>query len=221
MYVAIFIITIAAYAWLREKPKQSEPQRPTTSKGDAGEQEVRQDLRVVLEWLCPGEFYLHEGGLVLNHAPRSQFPTAEVDHLAITPFGIFVIETKNWSGSVRCSTKPDELVRIGRDGIASIRKSPLAQNRTKVEFVRSLVTSAWPVESLGVFADATTHLDSQLPTNLIRRDELRSYFRIKAAAYAHSPYPRVQVNMAKDAILRFCDTRADAIERHRLRVASQ
>jgi hypothetical protein len=221
MYVVIVIITIAFCFWLRENPKQFERKRLTTSKGDAGEQQVREDLRVALEWLCPGEFYLHEGGLVLNHAPGSPFPTAEVDHLAITPFGIFVVETKNWSGSVRCSTKPNELVRVGRDGIASIRKSPLAQNQTKVKFVRSLVTSAWPVESLCVFADATTHLDSQLPENLIRRDELRGYLRIKAAAYEHSPYPRVRINMAKDAILRFCDTRADAIERHRIRVTSQ
>ncbi|WP_309243978.1 nuclease-related domain-containing protein [Caballeronia sp. EK] len=35
---------------------------------------------------------------------RTQFPTAEIDHLAVTPFGVFIFETKHWSGHIAPST---------------------------------------------------------------------------------------------------------------------
>ncbi len=61
--------------------------------------EVSAELRRHLARLC-GDDWLVVDGLILIHSTRSAFPTAEIDHLAITPFGIFVIETKHWAGVV-------------------------------------------------------------------------------------------------------------------------
>ena len=67
--------------------------------------------RTTLRWLCGDNFYLHEGTLLIEHAPGTAFPTAEIDHLAITPFGVFIFETKNWSGRIAPSTCSGNLTR--------------------------------------------------------------------------------------------------------------
>ncbi|MGF6652801.1 hypothetical protein OKW34_003390 [Paraburkholderia youngii] len=111
---------------------------------------MQAELRSALQWLCGDNFYLHPGALLLNHAPGTEFPTAELDHLAITPFGIFVIETKNWAGSILPGADAQTVVRVGADGQRETRRSPLRQNRSKVGFLRSVLPGIWPVEGLGV-----------------------------------------------------------------------
>ncbi|MFP3554754.1 nuclease-related domain-containing protein [Paraburkholderia sp. SIMBA_049] len=69
-------------------------------RGEEGERRVYEELLDALTWICGENFFLHPGALLLNHAPGTAYPTAEVDHLAITPFGIFLVETKNWSGLI-------------------------------------------------------------------------------------------------------------------------
>ena len=41
-------------------------------------------LRETLNCLLGTSYYLHEGPLVIGHAPGAAFPTAELDHLAVT-----------------------------------------------------------------------------------------------------------------------------------------
>lgn len=105
-------------------------------RGEAGEAAVFVELRRVLTRLCGNNFHLHDGAVLIQHAPGTAFPTAEIDHLAVTPFGIFVIETKNWSGSITPGIYRDEVVRTSADGASEVRRSPIAQNRTKVAFLR-------------------------------------------------------------------------------------
>src|SRR5689334_12364012 len=111
--------------------------------GEQGEAVVQAELRAALEWLCGDNFYLHPGALLLNHAPGSAFPTAEVDHLAITPFGFFVVETKNWAGRIEPGPDAQSVVRIGVDGHREMRRSPIQQNRSKVAFLRSVLPGSW------------------------------------------------------------------------------
>ena len=65
---------------------------PSASRSEAlgapGEARAQAKLRETLQWLCGSDYYLHDGPLVIGHAPGTVFPTAEIDHLAVTPFGI-------------------------------------------------------------------------------------------------------------------------------------
>jgi hypothetical protein len=56
---------------------------------------ARAQLRSVLTSLRSDNFYVHDGAVLLSHAAGTALPTGEIDHLAVTPFDLFVIETKN------------------------------------------------------------------------------------------------------------------------------
>ncbi|MEX3900101.1 nuclease-related domain-containing protein [Paraburkholderia sp. BR10954] len=92
-------------------------------------------------------------GLIPNHAPGSAFPTAEIDHLAIAPFGVFVAETKHWTGVVTHGETDDTVTLTTIDGQRFVRTSPIKQNSTKVRFLRKLLPPRLCiVEGLGVFS---------------------------------------------------------------------
>lgn len=138
MSTSLWILVAVAYvAWRALRARDLNPRAGKVSplpktrndrSGDEGEARVQAELVEILTWLCGRNFYLHCGPLLLKHAPGTEFPTAEVDHLAITPFGIFVFETKNWTGLIKPRPSAEVLIRIGADGEPQARKSPLSQN---------------------------------------------------------------------------------------------
>jgi hypothetical protein len=181
--------------------------------GATGEQIAQAKLAEALVWLCGSDCYLHDGPLVIEHAPGSPFPTAEIDHLAITPFGIFVFESKHWSGFISNGAIPGELQRSANDGTRASRKSPLAQNASKVAFLRRHLPPMWPVDGAGIFTSTDVELSADLPINLIRVGDLPHWLRQQKTL--HFGKPLVDVVRAKAAILRFADRAPFAAERHR------
>ena len=176
--------------------------------GEQGEAAVRTELRAALQWLCGDNFYLHPGALLLNHAPGSAFPTAEVDHLAITPFGIFVVETKNWAGRIEPGPDIKSVVRIGVDGHREMRRSPTQQNRSKGAFLRSVLPGSWLVERIAVFPNPHCDLSSALPVNLMRATDLRqSLHDHKSRHDARNAMP-VDAVQARRAVLAVAETGA-------------
>lgn len=125
-------------------------------------------LRKTLYWLCGNDFYLHEGPLVIEHAPGTEFPTAEIDHLAVTPFWRLHFGDEE---PVRPNCPfdrrrlPDAHQR-GRH--AEARRSPIHQNRSKVRLLRAQLPPMWPVVGAGLFASADAVLDAQFPSTSSR-----------------------------------------------------
>ncbi|WP_244136592.1 nuclease-related domain-containing protein [Burkholderia sp. BCC0405] len=112
----ILILLVGVWALSKQYTK-SHPRRPSASpvtraqvSGDVGEARVLAELRCILSQLCGDDFYAHPTALLLLHAPGTEYPTAEVDHLVVTPFGIFVIETKNWAGAIVPGSTADTVV---------------------------------------------------------------------------------------------------------------
>lgn len=97
------------------------------ARGEQRESEVSAELSWHLTRLC-GEDWAVLDGLILIHAPGSAFPTAEIDHLAITPFGVFVVETKHWIGVVTHGETDDTVTLSTVDGQRFVRTSPMKQN---------------------------------------------------------------------------------------------
>jgi hypothetical protein len=202
------------------RPAQHVEHTPTTraqARGEAGEVGVSAELRRVLTGLCGDDFHLHDGAVLLHHAPGTAFPTAEIDHLAVTPFGLFVIETKNWGGSITAGANRDELVCVSAAGSRETRRSPLAQNRTKVAFLLAKLPRVWTIEGLGVFAapDCTLHPD--LPPALIHISELAHCLRLRQHAFRISGQKPVNVSTAWKAIMLNASIAKNEIDSHRKR----
>jgi hypothetical protein len=123
---------------------------------------------------------------MVEHAPGSQFPTAEIDHLAVTPFGVFIFETKHWSGRIFPSSARGMLTRVADAGQSEDRRSPLDQNRTKVAFSRARLPSNWPVAGAGLFTSPAAALDPDLNANLLSLTDVGQWLRMRSAALRYA-----------------------------------
>ncbi|WP_236078638.1 nuclease-related domain-containing protein [Paraburkholderia domus] len=184
--------------------------------GAAGEALAHAKLKETLEWLCGSDYYLHEGPLVVEHAPGTTFSTAEIDHLAVTPFGIFIFETKNWSGRISPSSAQGMLTRVAGNGQAEDRRSPLYQNRTKVAFFRSRLPANWPITGAGLFTSPEAQLDPRLNANLLSLADIPQWLRTRRDAYA-GLLP-IDITRAAAAIALYSESSPAALEAHKRRV---
>jgi hypothetical protein len=219
-------LTAAAYHFLRRRKKwpgiswrrQKSPISRSDALGAAGEALAHAKLKETLEWLCGSDYYLHEGPLVVEHAPGSEFPTAEIDHLAVTPFGIFIFETKHWSGRISPSSSArGMLTRVSGTGQAEDRRSPLDQNRTKVAFFRARLPSNWPITGAGLFTSPEAQLDPGLNANLLSLADVRQWMRTRRDAFAGMP--PINIPRAVAAIALYSESSPAAFEAHKRRVS--
>jgi hypothetical protein len=91
----------------------------------------------------------------------------DVDHVVLGPNGVFVIETKNWSGAITCNG--DSWQRHGKRNTGSPSeqaKKNAARIRRAVEASGKIPFSVW-VEAIVVFTNNNTDLHINNPTVLI------------------------------------------------------
>lgn len=221
--IVLGVVLLYAYLyflWMRFVGDEAPAPRTgrAARRGEEGERQVSADLRRHLARLC-GDDWLVFDSLILIHAPGSAFPTAEIDHLAITPFGIFVIETKHWAGAVTGDETDDILMLTMADGQRLPRSSPMKQNAAKVRFLRGLLPPRlWIVEGLGVFSHDAATVDPTLPAALLERGELYRHLRIRLQQFVRTGTGRLPVHKIAEAILRHADTRPEALIEHRQRI---
>ena len=93
----------------------------------------------------------------------------DIDHVVLGPNGVFILETKNWSGDITCNG--DEWQRRGKN---SFKTSPSLQVKRNAAKIKHIIDSSPALRSIGVTVEgivvftnnyATLHLDS--PTVLI------------------------------------------------------
>ncbi|MCA8022677.1 nuclease-related domain-containing protein [Burkholderia metallica] len=225
----ILILLVGVWALSKQYTK-SHPRRPSESpvtraqvSGDAGEARVLAELRCILSQLCGDDFYVHPTALLLLHAPGTEFPTAEVDHLVVTPFGIFVIETKNWAGAIVPGSTADTVVCHQPGGKLEERRSPVSQNRAKVAFLRGTLPAVWNVQGLGVFAHESCTLSPDLPLALVTLRDLAYWLRTQRDRHAKSGKPNINVTAAWGVVNRLTvpDPTGAALSAHRHKVSQK
>ncbi|KVK87702.1 nuclease [Burkholderia ubonensis] len=209
------------YAKPRPRRRSTPPVTRSQASGDIGEARVNDELRRILSHLCGSDFYVHPTALLLLHAPGTEFPTAEVDHLVVTPFGIFLIETKNWAGSILPGRTADLLVCHLPGGKLEERRSPISQNRAKVAFLRGTLPATWNVQGLGVFAHDACTLSADLPLALVTLRDLGYWLRTQRDRHARSGNPSINVSAAWGVVRRLSvdDPTGSALAAHRHKVA--
>lgn len=207
----------------KSHPRYPSPPPLTRSQasGDAGEARVYAELRRILAQLCGNDFYVHPTALLLLHAPGTEFPTAEVDHLVVTPFGIFVIETKNWVGTILPGRSADHVVCHLPGGRLEERRSPISQNRTKVAFLRGTLPATWNVQGLGVFSNDACTLSAELPLAMVSLRDLGYWLRTRRDRHMKSRRPNIKVSAAWEVVRRLSveDPTGLALSLHRHKVA--
>ncbi len=88
----------------------------------------------------------------------------DIDHIVLGPSGVFVLETKNWSGEVTC--RGDEWQRTGK---RDFKSSPSLQVKRNAAQIKHVVNSSPSLRVLGVWVEgivvftnnhATLHLNN-------------------------------------------------------------
>lgn len=143
--------------------------------GWTGEKQVSNLLSSKLsdDYFLINDLYLHGGG--------------DIDHVVLGPGGVFVLETKNWSGDITCNG--DEWQRLGRGGFKGSPSLQVKRNAAKIKRIIDSSSAFRPlgvmIESIVVFTNnhATLHLNN--PTVLILKlPQLTSHiiqFRISSS----------------------------------------
>lgn len=149
------------------------------SGGWEGEKQVTKLLGSTLsdDYIILNDLYLRGGG-------------GDIDHIVLAPTGIFVLETKNWSGEITCNG--DKWQRTGKKVFSG---SPSRQVKRNAATIRRIVDSSRVFGARGMFIEgivvftnnhATLHLNNpavlilklaQLPNHIMAQQKPRIYSR--------------------------------------------
>jgi hypothetical protein len=147
--------------------------------GWEGEKQVAKFLTSNLndDYYLLNDLYLRDGG-------------GDIDHIVLGPNGVFVLETKNWSGSISCNG--DEWQRAGKRNFSS---SPSRQVKRNAVKIKQIIDSSQNLRSLGLWVEgivvftnnhATLHINnpavpilklSQLPNHITAYRNSRKFSR--------------------------------------------
>lgn len=122
--------------------------------------DVQRDDGKWQEWQIAQKLTKYESAgakLLFNAYVPKYNGTTEIDVIMITPYGLFVFESKNYSGWIFGSTNQKNWVQCLRTGRYSTQKeyfyNPIKQNATHVNCLRRLLRYNVPVHSVIVFSD--------------------------------------------------------------------
>jgi hypothetical protein len=106
--------------------------------GWVGEKQVTKLLSSSLsdDYFLLNDLYLRNGG-------------GDIDHIVLGPSGVFVLETKNWSGDVTCHG--DEWQRAGR---GNFKGSPSLQVKRNAAKIKRIIDSSQGLRSLSIQVEA-------------------------------------------------------------------
>ena len=143
--------------------------RSPKGRGMIGEYQVRRALGNNVEGLK----YVINDVTIVNNGKSSQ-----IDHIVILRTGIFVIETKNYSGSIYGSETSRNWTQVLAYGkVKNKFYNPIMQNKSHIYALSELLGRKNIFKSVIVFPKAKLHLNVGTPVGNIRllRKELTSY----------------------------------------------
>ena len=128
---------LAGGHWM--KIRENAEEHRSVSAGLKGEMSVTQVLSNAL----------NNDSYILNDLQvKHGWKRAQMDHLVVTPQGIFVVETKTWRGEIDGKEEDVTWNQVRRPGDKPIKlHNPIAQNRRQVSILRMFLKDAgvdWP-----------------------------------------------------------------------------
>lgn len=153
---------------VKQQAEKSQPEKPKSAekKGIAGEMRVSQ----LLTKLSPNE-YQSLNDLCLS----TGINYTQIDHVVVSVYGIFCIETKNWGGRIIGSASSEQWTQyVG--STTKYYRNPLLQNKAHIGVLQGFLSRdrKAPISSVVVFPSDTDLKISNCNDNeqVITRDEL-------------------------------------------------
>ena len=115
-------------------------------------------------------------GMILRnlYLPKDNGETSEIDLLFITQKGIFVIESKNYSGWIFGSDKDQYWTQMLPNKQKNRFYNPIKQNQTHIKWLQNYLNEKIPVYSLIVFSERCELKQIEIGTEhtaVCKRDE--------------------------------------------------
>ena len=152
-YILIAIVAILGtlYFFLilkKGKKKTRELEIPTADKGKEGELEVQK----IIGKTIPGEQYVINN-LMLKITEQI---TCQIDHVLVNSSGVYVIETKNWSGTIYGKENDRYWTQVLTKTEKRTHQNPIKQNKTHVQNISNILGEKLPISSVVVLVQGNT-----------------------------------------------------------------
>ena len=138
-------------------------------KGKYGEKLTEDELKRLSK-------YGIEGKIIRNvYLPKDNGETSEVDVVFITTKGIFLIESKNYSGWIFGNENDKNWTATLNGGVKNHFYNPIWQNKTHVKWMENVVGESVPLYSIIAFSERCELKDITVTSNevaVIKRNEL-------------------------------------------------
>lgn len=120
-----------------------------------------------------------DGKILRNvYIPKKNGETSEIDVMYITQKGIFVIESKNYSGWVFGSENNYQWTVSLPNGLKNKLYNPIKQNQTHIKWLQKYVGEDIPLFSIIVFSErCTLKIKGETSVPVIKRDSLYATIR--------------------------------------------
>ena len=158
MWIILIVIAIVAIALLLKKNIDF-----SNFSGKQGERAVSRRLGETLE----GEKYVFN-----DYRFKVGEQTVQIDHIVVNQNGIFVIETKNYSGTIYGDDEQREWTQIlGYGNVVNKFYSPVKQNASHIYHLKSFIPKNIGIKSVIVFVQGNIeHIKSE---SVIALNEIR------------------------------------------------
>ncbi len=118
-------------------------------------------VRLALRWHLAASRYHSLHGILIR---KPDGDTTELDHIVVSVYGIFVVETKHWKGWIKGTEDSMEWRVFYGKGRKKIRQNPVRQNANHIKALASLLDLPISVFHNLVFMAGTAELkDGPLP----------------------------------------------------------
>lgn len=146
------VVALIFYVAHRMRIQQNQREARIVQAGLKGEAEVTRKLAQAL----PNDHYIFNDLFI-----RASRKTAQIDHVVVTPKGLFAIETKNWRGHIEGDAEDERWTQTKAEAEAPIKVfNPIKQTKRHVTVLRQALEKAgidWPdIFSMVVFLSPRT-----------------------------------------------------------------
>ena len=117
-----------------------------------GELLTKHQRDILEEYLTTHKGYLINDVIIANLKGK----TSQIDHILFTPYAIFVIETKNYSGRIYGSPNQEYWTQVLNPETKNQMFNPVLQNRTHCSRIGGILNQKYGIISCIVFAQNNT-----------------------------------------------------------------
>ncbi len=172
---------------------------------------LRRRIAPIFGCVCESQVHFRED-VILEHAPGTANATTLVHCLALTPFGVFVVNYYDWRGEVRPGTNDDELLVIDDLGGVTVHTSPLRRAKPALRYLRSVLSQHdCPVESIAIFSEAECRLHPTAPDGVLALSDLHYFLRLRLLNFRATHTRYLDAARLDSHISRTCDMPAKPV----------